>query len=94
MDLRLKKFLNQLTIRDEEITQLIEMFPSLEYADYNNAVQCVKTVIDFGVSIFDISFLIYANPMFMLNDPKDIKNTLSDISGDVEETLKSNPYII
>ena len=94
MDIRLKKFLNELTIKDEEINQLVEMFPGLEYADYQNAVKCVKAVVEFGIAISDVSFLIYINPLFMLNDPEDIKETLSAISGDVEETLKSNPYII
>ena len=59
MEEELIKFLNSLSIDDEEIEDLIKLCPGLEFIDTERAITNVKLVVKAGYPLLDISSLIY-----------------------------------
>ncbi len=94
MDAELKGMFNQFGIIDDEINELVNICPGLEFVDYIKARKCVIALIKAGYPESDISSMIYVNPGFMMYEPKDLEIKLSQIDGDVEYKLKENPFLI
>lgn len=94
MDTSLKNFLNKLTIENDEINDLINICPGLDIIDVNRAKNNVKSVVDAGFPLIDISSIIYVNPGFLCNNPENTRERILSIDGDIEETLKNDPYLL
>lgn len=94
MDTELKIMLNQFGILDEEIDELVNICPGLEFVDYSKARECVIAVIKAGFPQEDISSIIYVNPSFMMYEPVDLKIKLEEIGDKIEQKLKGNPFIL
>ena len=94
MEKDLIKFLNELSIENEEIEGLIELCPGLEFIDTERAKTNVKLVVNAGYPLSDISSIIYINPGFLTNDPTELTKTLISIGDDLENKLNNNPFLI
>ena len=94
MDKNLHLFLNSLDLDDENINVLVDICPGLDTVDEERALVCAKVLIDAGFPECDLDSLICVNPGVLLYDPKDLKEKLSAIQGNIEDALKTNPNLI
>ena len=94
MEEELIKFLNSLSIDNEEIEGLIKLCPGLEIIDTERAITNVKLLVKAGYPLSDVSSIIYINPGFLTNDPTELSKTLIAIGDDLENKLNENPFLI
>ncbi len=94
MDKNLHLFLNSLDLDDENINILVDICPGLDLVDEERALVCAKVLVDAGYPEYDLDSLICVNPGILLYNPKDLKEKLDTLSGNIEEILKTNPNII
>lgn len=94
MEKELIEFLNSLSIEDDEIEELVELCPGLEFIDTERAKINVKLIVNAGYPLADISSIIYINPGILINDPTELSKSLIEIGDDLENKLNKNPYLI
>ena len=93
MNKEIVKLLKELGLLNEEIERCFNVCPGLEVLDLKRAKQCLMVLVKMGYPRVDLGLLIAANPVIMLFNPTDLESKLKKI-GDVEEMLKSDPFII
>lgn len=94
MDNNLYTYLKSLDLQDEDIEVLLCQCPNLDFIDGNNALLCADVLIQAGYPKEDIDSLICINPRILTYNPEELKIKLSSLSGDIEQILKYNPFII
>ncbi len=94
MDKKLKNYLLKLGFADDEIEQLCQQAPGLEIIDSERAFKNIAIVISYGYPKVDIDSLIFSNPGFLCNAPDDLDKTLKSFDGEIEDLLKSDPFLI
>ena len=94
MDKKLKSYLLKLGFIDDDIRELCNQVPGLEIIDSERAFKNIATVVAYGYPEIDIDSLIFSNPGFLCNDPDDLNETLKSLNGEIEDLLKSNPFLI
>ena len=94
MDQALYNYLIKLGFDEEDIKFLCTGCPGLENISADIALQNVATVVRYGYPKEDMDGLIAANPNFLLNNPTDLEKVLINLGDNVEESLKTNPYLI
>lgn len=94
MDNNLCLYLKSLDLQDEDIEVLLSQCPNLDFIDGNNALLCVDIIIQAGYPKEDIDSLICINPKILTYNPEELIKTLSSFSGNIEQILKDNPFII
>ena len=97
MDNIIYDFFKELKFDDSEIATLISIAPTLEELSVAEAEENMNAVISFGYPVSDITYLISQNPSFLCRNITDLISDLKAIVlqyGDIEEALKSDPYLI
>lgn len=94
LDGKLKYYLTSLGFENEDIENLLELCPALVDIDFEFAFENIQSVAKYGYPIEDIDAIIAANPAFLTADNKTLEKDLKAISGDVEEALKKDPFLI
>ena len=94
MDKNFEAYLKSLDFDDEDIENFCILVPSLEYVEYQQALDCIEAVVKAGYPKDDIDSLIFSNPGFLVCDPKYIANKLAALGDDVEAKLKADPTLI
>ena len=94
MDQDLVLYLKSLDFSEEDIEFLTEKTPALITTPYECAMDNIMQVVSKGFPMEDIDMLIFANPNFLTISPEELSESLAKISGDIEEQLKNNPFLI
>lgn len=94
MDSNLVKYLSDLGFAELDIKLLTKMEPMLNKITYTYALANIALVVNKGYPQDDIDSLIYANPSFLVSLPETLAINLNNISGDIEEQLKNDPFLI
>lgn len=97
MQEQLKKYLLSLKLTEAEINSALNMAPLLEVATLNDFKFNEAILISFGVSKNSLLNLFMLNPNIFASVPSILSKKLTQLEkefGDVEETLKNDPYII
>ena len=56
--------------------------------------ECIKVLISGGYPKEDIGLLLAINPSILLYEPDDLQSKLDALCGDIEEIIKTDPFII
>ena len=94
LDGKLKYYLISLGFETEDIENLLELCPALADIDFEFAFANIQSVVKKGYPIEDIDAIIAVNPAFLTADNKTLEKDLSALSGDIEEVLKKDPFLI
>ena len=94
LDGKLKYYLTSLGFETEDIENLIELCPALVDIDFEFAFANIQSVAKHGFPIEDIDGIIATNPAFLTADNQTLEKDLNAISGDIEEALKNDPFLI
>lgn len=94
MEKKLYDYLMSLGIEAEDIDTLRESVPGLDIIGFERAKKNISLVEEFGYPSEDISSLIYANPGFLCNDPKVLKEKLILLGENIETKLNDDPFLI
>ncbi|MBQ8468207.1 MAG: hypothetical protein IJ542_00435 [Clostridia bacterium] len=94
LDDRLKYYLVSLGFKPEDIENLISVCPALVDIDFDFAFDNISEVVKRGFPIEDIDAIIAVNPTFLTADKQTLITDLNAISGDIEQALKDDPFLI
>ena len=94
LDEKLKYYLLTLGFEKEDIENLISICPALVDIDYDFAMDNIMTVAKKGFPIEDIDAIIAVNPAFLVADKQMLVSNLNAISGNIEQALKDDPFLI
>lgn len=97
MDKKLRQLLLELNLIEIEIEDLKNIAPMIETISYEDFTSNCKLLMDFGYPMEDLDSLILANPNIFVRSEKDLKSdlvTLKNRYGDIEESIKNDPFII
>ncbi len=94
MDKNLNTFFVTLGFSEEDISLLLATAPSLKITTYEHAMDNIMEVVSCGYPMEDIDGLIFANPKFLTKPTELITNGLKLIKGNVEDSLKNDPFLI
>lgn len=94
MDADLKFYFKSLGFSDADISNLMSMEPALNIIDYKSAMDNIMVVVSSGYPMEDIDSLIAINPSFMVLPISELRAALSRVSGNVEQALKDDPFLI
>ena len=94
LDDKLKYYLNSLGFENEDIENLLNICPALADIDFDFAFKNIYSVVQKGYPIEEIDSIIAVNPAFLTADNKTLEKDLKAISGNIEEALKNDPFLI
>ena len=97
MDEELVNYLINLELEPIEIKSLVNIAPLFEDLTLEEFLDSENLLIKYGYPKEDISALLLANPSIFTIDSYFLEDELKKIkkqTGDVEEALKNDPYII
>ena len=94
MDKELFNYIKSFGFEDEDVEDFCSREPALEIIDCSRAKACVEAVVEAGYPRIDIDGLIFTNPGFLTNDPRDLKIKLITLGANIEEKLKEDPFLI
>ncbi len=94
MDCSLKQLLKEYGVEEVFFEEILDMCPGLDIVDTEKVLKNLTILVNFGYPKTDIGTLIILNPKFLVYNPKIFIQKLSMISGNIEEEIKKNPYII
>ena len=97
MDKKIVKFLKGFKISDLEIKDIINISPMIDAIDYAEFADNCKLLIKYGYPDVDLDYLILSNPSIFSRSSSDLEEDLKKLSikyNDIEEALKSNPFLI
>jgi len=94
LDEKLKYYFITLGFEKEDIENLISICPALVDIDYDFAMNNIMAVVKKGFPVEDIDAIIAANPAFLTADNQTLVADLAAISGDIEQALKDDPFLI
>lgn len=94
MDKKIVVLLSQYEMLEEEIEQCFNLCPGLEIVDVHKAQACINLLIERGYPKEDIGLLLAVNPAILMYEPDSLATKLVSIHGDIEEILKTDPFVI
>ena len=96
MNKNIYEFLKELKFDDGEIETLISAAPVLEELSFEQALANMTAVVSAGYPADDISYIISLNPAFLCRNTTELQQNLTKIAenGDIEQQLKTDPYLI
>ncbi len=97
MDKLLIELFHNLNFNDDEIANLLNICPVLEYTSADDAIKNISIVTSAGFPELDIDSIIAINPAFLVCEEnlliKNIEKVLITYD-DFEAALKENPFLI
>jgi len=97
MEKQLIDLLKKYNFNMNEILDLTNKDPVLEYTSYDDAKNNLMLIVSFGYPEDDLGFLISMNTQILSRNFNDLEKDLKELAlknNDIEEILKNNPFLI
>ncbi len=97
MDEELVDYLLSLDLTKSEVKSLANVAPLFEYLTLDELLEHENLLIKYGYPKVDIPALILVNPNLFVMESSFLEEALKKIkkqTGDIEDALKNDPYII
>lgn len=93
-EVNFRNILYPLGLSDEEIDELVEFCPKLDFADTKRISTNISLLVTRGYPECDLKELFLINPQILVYDNKKLLQKLINLGDDIEDKIKSNPKII
>lgn len=94
MDQTLYDYFVKLGFADDDIKFLCAGHPELAIISAERALTNIALVVRHGYPEDDLDSLLAMNPSFLLDNPTDLAQKLTQLGDDVEAALKADPYLL
>lgn len=97
MNNELLKQLYRLGLTENEVEDILSIAPEFKNLSVENFKNNCEMLVKFGYPKIDLDALLLANPNIFTHSEDELSTQLEDLlaeTGDIEEALKVNPFVI
>ena len=89
-----KKVLYSLGFSDDDISEIVEFCPKIEFADTKRLLTNINLLINFGYPECDLKELFSVNPRILVYNNQELLEKLNKLGDNIEDKIKKNPHIL